>query len=149
MLHQADGVVATAVNADLTNIYRDSVIALPLDSTFSSAGSAWTTMYQDLAKKLKDWTIAEARYWAYTASWEVHSGLITAAQNTEDALEVTKEQKIDLSDAADQQVLAAAERVNMAKEDLDDEIVALAALQAALVAAEEAHAIQVWLAAQA
>jgi hypothetical protein len=37
----------------------------------------------------------------------------------------------------------------MAQEDLDDEIAALDLLQAALVAAEEAHAVQVYLAAQA
>lgn len=37
----------------------------------------------------------------------------------------------------------------MAQSDLDDEIAALDVLQAALVAAEEAHAVQVYLAAQA
>lgn len=98
---------------------------------------------------MKDWTVAEARYWAYTASWSVHEALITTAQATEDVLVSTKEQKIDLSAAADQQVLAAAERVQMAKDDLADEVVALAALQDAVVAAEEAHAVQVFLAAQA
>lgn len=98
---------------------------------------------------MKDWTVAEARYYAYTASWSVHEALINTAQTTETALETTKEQKIDLSAAADQQVLAAADRVQMAKDDLADEITALAALQDAVTAAEEAHAVQVWLAAQA
>lgn len=98
---------------------------------------------------MKDWTVAEARYWAYTASWSVHEALITTAQATEDLLVTTKAQKIDLSDAADQQVLAANDRVLMAKNDLADEIVALAALQDAVVVTEEAHAVQVWLAAQA
>jgi len=94
---------------------------------------------------LKDWTIAEARYWAYTASWEVHEALINTAEDSETALKTTKEQKIDLSAAADAQVEAANKRVSMALSDLNDEIVNLANLQTALVAAEEAHAVQVWL----
>lgn len=106
-------------------------------------------MYQDLAKHLKDWTVAEARYWAYQASWEVHDALIDVAEDSEDALKTTKEQKIDLSDAADAQVLAANKRVEMTLSDLNDEIAALGLLQADLVAAEEAHAVQVWLAGEA
>jgi len=54
-----------------------------------------------------------------------------------------------LSDAADAQVLAANKRVEMRLSDLNDEIDALALLQADLVAAEEAHAVQVWLAGEA
>jgi len=54
-----------------------------------------------------------------------------------------------LLDAADAQVLAANKRVSMATSDLNDEIAALDLLQAAVVAAEEAHAVQVYLAAQA
>jgi len=50
-----------------------------------------------------------------------------------------------LSAAADAQVEAANKRVSMALSDLNDEIVNLANLQTALVAAEEAHAVQVWL----
>jgi len=98
---------------------------------------------------LKDWTVAEARYWAYTASWEVHEALIQTAEDSEDALKITRDQKIDLSDAADAQVLAANKRVEMRLSDLNDEIAALDLLQADLVAAEEAHAVQVWLAGEA
>lgn len=98
---------------------------------------------------MKDWTVAEARYWAYTASWEVHEALIGTAEDSEAALLVTKEQKVDLSNAADAQVLAANKRVDMTLSDLNDEIAALALLQADLVAAEEAHAVQVWLAGEA
>lgn len=61
-------------------------------------------MYEDLAKKLKDYTVAEARYWAYEASWEIHDALITTGENSEDALKTTRDQKVDLLDAADAQV---------------------------------------------
>lgn len=98
---------------------------------------------------MKDWTVAEARYWAYKASWEVHEALIATAEDSEDALKITRDQKVDLSDAADAQVLAANKRVEMRLSDLNDEIDALALLQADLVAAEEAHAVQVWLAGEA
>merc|ERR1719174_1947784 len=53
------------------------------------------------------------------------------------------------ADAADAQVLAANKRVEMQLSDLNDEIAALDLLQADLVAAEEAHAVQVWLAGEA
>jgi hypothetical protein len=102
-----------------------------------------------LADALKDWTVAEARYWAYEAAWEVHDALITTGDTTEDALQVTRDQKIDLLDAADANKLAADKLVSMATSDLADEVAALATLQATLVAAEEAHAVQVYLAAQA
>jgi len=56
---------------------------------------------------------------------------------------------MDLLDAADGDVAACAALVSMAESDLADEIASLAVLQATLVAAEEAHAVQVYLAAQA
>lgn len=52
-------------------------------------------------------------------------------------------------DAADADVEACALLVAMATSDLADEVAALDALQATLVAAEEAHAVQVYLATQA
>lgn len=52
-------------------------------------------------------------------------------------------------DAADADVDASALLVAMATSDLADEVAALATLQATLVAAEEAHAVQVYLATQA
>jgi hypothetical protein len=54
-----------------------------------------------------------------------------------------------LLDAADADVEACALLVAMATSDLADEVAALDALQATLVAAEEAHAVQVYLATQA
>jgi len=151
MLYPVDGTVASATNPDLTWVYREgsTVNAAAASSNYSTESGLWDTKYQDLAKHLKDWTVAEARYWAYTASWEVHDALIDTAKDSEDALKVTKEQKVDLSDAADAQVLAANKRVEMQLSDLNDEIAALALLQADLVAAEEAHAVQVWLAGEA
>ena len=52
-------------------------------------------------------------------------------------------------DAADADVEACVLLVAMATSDLADEVAALDALQATLVAEEEAHAVQVYLAAQA
>lgn len=52
-------------------------------------------------------------------------------------------------DAADADVEACALLVAMATSDLADEVAALDALQATLVAEEEAHAVQVYLATQA
>lgn len=52
-------------------------------------------------------------------------------------------------DAADANKLAADKLVSMATSDLADEVDALATLQGVVVAAEEAHAVQVYLAAQA
>lgn len=98
---------------------------------------------------MKDWTVAEARYWAYEAAWEIQAALIETGQATEAALLVTRDQKYDLLDAADANYLAATELVSKADSDLADEEAALATLQTALVAAEEAHAVQVYLAAQA
>lgn len=98
---------------------------------------------------LKDWTVAEARYYAYEAAWEIHSQLVADGDTAEAALLVTRDQKIDLLDAADANKLAADKLVSMATSDLADEVDALATLQATLVAAEEAHAVQVYLAAQA
>jgi hypothetical protein len=54
-----------------------------------------------------------------------------------------------LLDAADADVEACALLVAMATSDLADEVAALDALQATLVAEEEAHAVQVYLATQA
>lgn len=147
MLHPATGTVASATNPDLTWAYREgaTVNAAALSSTYTTESGLWDTMYYDLAKKLKDWTVAEARYWAYTASWETHDALRATAEDSEDALKVTREQKIDLSDAADEQVLAANKTVEMRLADLNDEIAALDALQATLTLREEEHAVQVWL----
>ena len=52
-------------------------------------------------------------------------------------------------DAADADVAACDLLVAMATSDLADEVAALDALQATLVAEEEAHAVQVYLATQA
>lgn len=90
---------------------------------------------------LKDWTVAEARYYAYEAAWSIHSQLISDGDTAEAALLVTRNQKIDLLDAADANKLAADKLVSMATSDLADEVDALATLQATLVAAEEAHAV--------
>lgn len=149
MLHPTSGTIASATNPDLTWVYRESSTvndaAAASNYTTGTISSDWTTKYQTVAAHLKDWTVAEARYWAYTASWEVHEALIGTAEDSEDALKTTKEQKVDLSAAADAQVLAANKRVEMALSDLNDEIVSLEALQAAVVVAEEAHAVQVYL----
>jgi hypothetical protein len=95
------------------------------------------------------WTVAEARYWAYEASWEIHLATYESASDSEGDFLVTQEQKVDLLDAADSDVQRSTRLAAMAQSDLDDEIVNLDALQATLVAAEEAHAVQVYLAAQA
>jgi hypothetical protein len=50
---------------------------------------------------LKDWTVAEARYWAYEAAWEIHSATYDTADDTEGDLKTTRDQKVDLLDAAD------------------------------------------------
>lgn len=43
MLHPASGASASATNPGLTNIYRDSIVAASLDSTYDA--TAWTTKY--------------------------------------------------------------------------------------------------------
>jgi hypothetical protein len=145
-----DSTGANAAAVDTIWIYRESAtINTAAEAAYSTESAAWVAKYEALVNNLKDWTVAEARYWAYEAAWEIHDALITAGDTSEDALQVTRDQKMDLLDAADANELAADMAVSMATSDLADEVAALATLQAALVAAEEAHAVQVYLAAQA
>lgn len=155
-VNPADGVnAATPAEVDLIWIYREGttiedVVTAGVDGTAAgTVTTPYTTLYGTLGTALNDWMLAEARYWAYEASYATHAALINTAETSEASLKTTRDQKIDLLDAADAQVLAANKNVEMATSDLNDEIVALDLLQAALVAAEEAHAVQVYLAAQA
>jgi len=148
LLENSSGASAAAV--DTIWIYRESsTINTAAELAYSTESGLWVTQYETLVDHLKDWTVAEAKYWAYEAAWEIHEALISTGDTSEDALEVTRDQKIDLLDAADANAAAADKLVSMATSDLADEVAALATLQATLVAAEEAHAVQVYLAAQA
>lgn len=57
-------------------------------------------MVDDLSLHLKDWTLAEARYWAYKAAVESHDALVDDASETEGTLLTIKENKADLVTAA-------------------------------------------------
>lgn len=100
LLEDNTGDAAAAV--DTIWIYREgTTINTAAEAAYSTESSAWVAKYEALVDHLKDWTVAEAKYWAYEAAWEIHEALITAGDTSEDALEVTRDQKIDLLDAAD------------------------------------------------
>jgi len=46
------------------------------NTLYSTKASTWETEYETMVNHLKDWTVAEARYWAYEAAWEIHNVLI-------------------------------------------------------------------------
>lgn len=77
---------------------------------------------------LVNWTVAEARYWAYEAAYDIQVASYNTANTAEAGYLTTREQKYDLLDAADANVLAAQKLVNRYTEDLTDEVAALDAL---------------------
>lgn len=98
---------------------------------------------------MSNWAVAEARYYAYEAAWDVQSAAQTAASSLEDDLKETHLQKVDLEDAADKFVEAALKTKTSTTDKLNDEIAALAVLQTALTDAYEAKAVQDYLLARA
>lgn len=71
-------------------------------------------MVETLSGHLTDWTLAEAKYWAYEAAFATHDAVTDAAQATEATLLTIKENKADLVGAANNDVDAAQRRVEMA-----------------------------------
>lgn len=111
--------------------------------------SDWDSKYQGLANALRDWTLSEARYYAYKQVLTIHQGLISTADNTEDDLKDTLDQKDDLTDAADAMVQAATKDVSRTTSDLADQVMELGLLQDALTLAHEDHAVHTYLLGQA
>jgi len=104
-----------AANRDTIWAYRQgATVATAATTNITTESDAWDAKYEGLANALVDWTVAEARYWAYEAAWETHLGTYETADDSEGDLLVTKEQKVDLLDAADSDVQRATRNAAMA-----------------------------------
>lgn len=84
-------------NFDIVAFLRAGAYATNADAIASATTNDWDIKYQGLADALKDWTLSEARYYAYKAALTSHKALITTGSSTEDDLKDTLDQKVDLS----------------------------------------------------
>lgn len=82
-------------------------VYLLYDTEDTNAGASTSTEYSNydsmvkaVSLKLKDWTLSEARYWAYKAAYETHDALVDTAKEEEETLLTIKENKDDLVTAA-------------------------------------------------
>lgn len=57
-----------------------------------------------LTTALSNWTLSEARWYAYKAALGIHDGLVFNAKALEDDLKETWDTKVDLYNAADYRV---------------------------------------------
>lgn len=61
-------------------IYREGATVNQASVTdITSVTSAYSTLYGNLGTALNDWMLAEARYWAYEASYSTHIALVSTA----------------------------------------------------------------------
>lgn len=110
-----DNAGSNAANRDTIWAYREgSTVNTAASTVITTEEDAWEVKYEGLADALVNWTVAEARYWAYEAAWETHQATYESATDSEADLLVTKEQKVDLLDAADSDVQRATRLAAMA-----------------------------------
>lgn len=139
-------VTGSSIDLNPVNTWRAARTA-PTSS--ATAKGNWETLYKGLASALNDWTLAEARYWAYEEAWDTQEAAQAAAVIVENDLKETHLQKVDLEDAADKFVEAAQKTKTSTTDKLTDEIANLGVLQRALTTAHEAKAVQDYLLARA
>jgi len=79
-----------AANQDTIWAYRQGATVNEAATTvITTEEDAWEAKYEGLANALVNWTVAEAKYWAYEASWEVHFASYETATDSEADLLVT------------------------------------------------------------
>lgn len=94
-----------ATNRDTIWAYRQgSTVNEAATTVITEEEDAWEAKYEGLANAMVSWTVAEAKYWGYEASYAINLATYETASDSEGDLLVTKEQKVDLLDAADSDV---------------------------------------------
>jgi len=79
-----------AANQDTIWAYRQGATVNEAATTdITEEEDAWESKYEGLANALVDWTVAEARYWAYEAAWETHLATSETAVDSEANLLIT------------------------------------------------------------